>query len=93
MDAEAIRGVVLTLETLVSEPMEEGMCIVEGKPIKYWLGFISGYMLSAIDMDDPALLTEILESTPVLKREFANLRKIKVHTHEKETGKEVSEDR
>lgn len=77
MDADAIRGVILTFETLLSEPMEEGMRIVEGKPIKYWLGFISGYMLAAIDMDDPALLNKTLESAPLLKKEFAQLRKIK----------------
>ncbi len=74
MTSEEIRGMILTLETLLTEPMDNRneftSLIIEGKPIQYWIGFIGGYMLRTIESNDPGALNEILNETPTLRYEF-----------------------
>lgn len=74
MKPDEIRGMVLTLETLLTEPMDNRNeftpLIIEGKPIQYWIGFISGYMLRTIESNDPETLNEVLNETPTLRYEF-----------------------
>ena len=74
MTSDDIRGMVLTLETLLTEPMDNRNelvpLLVEGKPIQYWIGFISGYMLRTIESNDPETLNEVLNETPTLRYEF-----------------------
>ena len=67
MSSGNIRGVILTLETLIKEPIEEGTRLVDGKPIRYWLGFISGYMIASIKQNDPKALKETLDLAPTLR--------------------------
>lgn len=74
MTSDEIRGIVLTLETLLTEPMDNrnefNPLIIEGKPIQYWIGFISGYTLRTIESNDPETLNEVLNEAPTLRYEF-----------------------
>lgn len=80
MTPEEIRGMVLTLETLLTEPMDnrneinplliKRSRLLEGKPIQYWIGFVSGYMLRTIESDNPEALDEVLSEAPTLRHEF-----------------------
>lgn len=74
MTPEEIRGMVLTLGALMTEPMDNRNgftpLIIEGKPIQYWIGFIGGYMLRTIESNDPGALNEVLNETPTLRYEF-----------------------
>ena len=76
---DQIRGIVLTLETLTTEPEDNRngfhTLIIEGKPIQYWIGLISGYMLGTIELNYPETLNEILNEVPALKHEFENQKK------------------
>lgn len=81
MASEEIRGMVLTLETLLTEPTDNRNefipLLIEGKPIQYWIGFISGYMLRTIESNDPEALNEVLNETPTLRYEFQKSKFIK----------------
>ena len=85
MTSDDIRGMVLTLETLMTEPMDNRNefvpLIIEGKPIQYWIGFISGYMLRTIESNDPETLNEVLNEAPTLRYEFRKSKITKESNH------------
>lgn len=85
MTPEEIRGMVLTLEALMTEPMDNRNeftpLIIEGKPIQYWIGFIGGYMLRTIESNDPEALDEVLNETPTLRYEFRKAKITKEDNH------------
>lgn len=85
MTSEEIRGMVLTLETLLKEPMDNRNefvpLLIEGKPIGYWIGFISGYMLRTIESNDPETLNAVLDETPTLRYEFQKAKITKEDNH------------
>lgn len=74
MTPSEIRGVILTLEALLTGPIDNrnefDTMIVEGKPIQYWIGFVSGYMLRTIESDNPEALDDALGEAPTLRHEF-----------------------
>lgn len=74
MTSDEICGMVLTLETLLTKPMDNrnefNPLLIEGKPIQYWIGFVSGYMLRTIESDNPEALDDALNEAPTLRHEF-----------------------
>lgn len=66
MDQCAIRGVICSLEWLLNSNKYEAT-FTEGKPISYWIAFLSGYMVKTIESNDPNELANALELAPTLR--------------------------
>ena len=87
MNEANVRGVVQTLETLVNESIYKYDYIIEGRPIRYWIEFIAGYLIAGFAFDDlPALCVILDELAPTLKSklelELNENRNIKMGVHE-----------